>query len=115
MNFDDYFIRILKLSDNIGHVWNDPNPLEAGFHTNSTLRVGDSLEFLIDAFDPKGRPILYEVNCGLLNQKHNDGKFVIEITKKMISNPAAFHFIASTENSEYENKTRFSVFYTILP
>jgi hypothetical protein len=115
LNIDDYFIKIMKVSDSIGHVWGAPNRLEAGFHTDSTLRVGDRLEFLIDAFDPKGRQIIYELNCGRLNQKNDDVKFIIEITKEMISIPASFHFTVSTEESDYENNAKFSVFYTVLP
>lgn len=116
MNRDDYFIRILKVSDSIGHIWVNPNPRENGFDTNSTIRVGGSLEFLVDAFDPKGRQILFELNCGQSKLQNSDGKFTMEITKEMVfPTVTSFHITASTEGSEYENKARISLFYTVLP
>jgi hypothetical protein len=53
---EDFFIRITKINDNLGNIWeqggNSPAPI---------LRVGDEYELLIEANDPKGRNIKYKI------------------------------------------------------
>lgn len=115
MNIDDYFIRILRVSDNMNHIWINPNPREGGFDTGSILRVGDRLEFVVDAYDPKGREIEYKLSCGKLRLKNNNGKFVVDISDDMISPLIHLDIEVSTKEMQYENVTRFTAFYTVLP
>lgn len=61
MNAADYFIKLLKISDSLGNIWERSRGL-IGLNTGSILRVGDTIELLVDAYDPKGREITYTIS-----------------------------------------------------
>lgn len=118
MSKEDYFIRILKLSDNLGNSWESSTGMSLGMFTDHILRVGDELELIVEAFDPKGRKITYslqEESYGITSQSNDSGIFRIKITSKMIAESWLFKVRAETQESEYKNYESLNVGYTILP
>ncbi|MCL9810077.1 hypothetical protein [Flavobacterium luminosum] len=114
MNPTDYFVRILKVSDNLGNTWNDQFS-RIGMITKSVIRVGDFIEINVEAFDPKGREIDFEIYNGKFKFQNKTGKFQFEITEKMIGNPLSFSLYAKTIGQKYTNSDQISVHYTVLP
>jgi len=114
MNPTDYFVRILKVSDNLGNTWDDQS-IGIGMITNSVIRVGDSLEINVEAFDPKGREIDFEIYNKEFKFENKTGKFQFLITEIMIANPLAFSLSATTIGQNYTNSHRISIHYTVLP
>ncbi|MFD2915626.1 hypothetical protein [Psychroserpens luteus] len=53
---DDYFIEIIKINDNIGTIWE-----KGSSPKKPVIRVGDEYELIVEANDPKGREIEYEI------------------------------------------------------
>lgn len=107
----DYFIRILKVSDNLGNIWEN-----SASSKKVTLREGDYYELIIDAHDPKSREIEYELHtlAGFsLKQKSN--RFNFTIPKLLISQSTNLICIASTPLSDYTNKDTLSFRLTVLP
>ena len=108
---DDYFIEIVKIYDNLGTVW------EKRLHPNQPcVRVGDYYELVVEANDPKGREISYEVftDDGFrIIQASN--RFNIPITEQFISPSHAFNIRVSTPSSEYNNIARSFISITVLP
>jgi hypothetical protein len=120
MNVDDYFIKILKISDNLGNIWDDNNWRSEGFIKRPILRVGDTFELLVDAYDPKGKEINYEVKFRSstrqeFNVKNKEGRFTIDVTKEMISKNLWINISASTDESEYENRNSQIIVFSVLP
>lgn len=109
---DDYFIRINKISDNLGNIWTQNVNV-----CKTPLRVGDNYELIIEAVDPKNRDIEYKVQT--MNSKfkitQKENHFNFQITKDLISNSLMFLIIAETPKSEYQNITQFQILHTILP
>ncbi|RZK25587.1 MAG: hypothetical protein EOO43_05140 [Flavobacterium sp.] len=109
-NKDDYFIRITKISDNLGNIWtcsHGPRP---------TLRVGDEYELLVEATDPKEREIEYQIFMfNNINIVQKSNRFNIVITQEMVS---SFEFVvigAYTPESSYNNRDSFNISVTIFP
>jgi hypothetical protein len=120
MSIDDYFIKIMKISDVIGHTWEVGTGSSLAMLTEYTLRVGDKVEIRIDAYDPKGREIEYELSHDIGSKSktkiiNNDGVFLLEITKDMISPNAPFQISVRTEEEDYKNEKSLTIFYTVLP
>jgi len=112
---DDFFMKILKATDSLGNIW-EPSQIIPLVVTNTTLRVGDKIEFVIDAFDPKGRELEYSarfLNDSLITQKSN--KLTVEITSKMISKNCGIKIFVTTINSEYENYGFVNFSYSVIP
>jgi hypothetical protein len=108
---EDYFIEILKVTDNLGNNWNvkgDGTPL---------LRVGDTLELIVEANDPKDRKIEYELyhsgSGSILKQESN--RFELVLDNKFVGKYVNFIVIVRTPETEYENKELINFGYTILP
>jgi hypothetical protein len=109
---DDYFIRINKVSDNLGNSWT------SSIQVNKTpLRVGDTYELLIEAVDPKNREIEYEVSFTSSGHRivQNDNRFNIEITPNLIAQTTMLFISVRTPNAEYKNENAFQIVCTILP
>jgi hypothetical protein len=118
MSIDDYFIKILKMSDDLGHTWEAESGFEIAMITNYTLRVGDRIEIKIEAFDPKGREIEYKLRHEFNFKEqliNNSGVFNLEITSKMIKRTAVFYVTARTEEEQYSNEKSMLIHYTVLP
>ncbi len=113
MNSDDYFIKLLKISDSLGNVW-DGNGLRLGMITDNTLRVGDTIEFLIEAYDPKGRDITYKIECGDITLTSHTNTFSFTVNKSMIGRLKGIRIEASTE-AEYKNTCGTDFVFSILP
>jgi hypothetical protein len=113
MDANDFFIRILKISDSFGSVWEINSSLF--FSSGKILRVGDTIEFNIDAFDPKGRKIEYCLIAEGVHIKSDNSIISTTITNKMVSKFAVFRLTAKTENQDYENHTVCEIDYVILP
>jgi hypothetical protein len=109
---EDYFIRITKVSDNLGNIWDDSMN-----SNNPILRVGDEYELLIEATDPLDREIIYEVyllnNLPKTVQKEN--RFNISITKEFICRSGRILIRVSTPDSEYKNDALLGIDLTVLP
>lgn len=108
---EDYFIQIVKISDNFGNSW-------PGQSQRITLRVGDIYELIIDANDPKDREIHYMLssiggNIDVLPQTNN--KISFEVTNQMITSSMSLLVKVFTPISDYENKTHMTITMTILP
>jgi len=108
---DDYFIKVLKICDNLGNIWEiNKRSWEV------TLREGDYYELIIDAFDPKGRKIKYKIfnlQEFRIDQESNKISFVVD--KKMVGSAVTFYILAYTPDSEYDNSDGPMLHYTILP
>lgn len=114
-NPDDFFIKILRVSDSLGHMWEKSQMFDSVI-TKSILKVGDKIEFFVDAFDPKGREIEYRVqliNDYIITQSSN--KIIVEIVPDMISKSCHFRIIASTKSSGYRNEESIYFNYTVIP
>jgi len=109
---DDYFIRILKINDNLGNIWEgDKSP-----KMNPILRVGDEYEITIDAVDPKDRKIEYsikEMNGFLITQSEN--RIKIKFENKSVGENIWFVVGAKTPESDYKNQALKNIILTILP
>ena len=113
MDANDYFVRILKISDSIGTV---QDITDANFVTsNKIIRVGDIIEFIVEAIDPKGGEIEYSISTEGLYLKTKEKKFSITVNKAMIGKFNSFRITAKTNESEYDNSGVISIHYTILP
>jgi len=112
-NKDDYFIRILKVTDNFG------NDLKTIFLPLPVLRVGDEYEVIIEANDPKGRKIEYEVSTWLdkshLQIIQYSNKFTFTISEAFIGTSFMLHISARTPDSEYKNEDSLFPQFTVLP
>jgi len=107
---DDFFIRIINVSDNLGtDLTNNKSPYPL-------LRVGDELEIFVEANDPKGRKIEYQLyKFNLLDIKQPSNRFRFTITNKFVGEFVGIAVYASTHDSDYPNETSKSLYYTILP
>ena len=78
---EDFFIEIIKVTDNLGNVW------EPGLRGNTpVLRVGDEYQLIVEANDPRSRKIEYELNSIKSDFKvvSNSNRFSFTIEKKLI-------------------------------
>ncbi len=113
MNKDDYFIKFLRISDNLGN-FSDGN---SNMITEATLKVGDQLELKLEAFDPKGRKIKYSWKIPMKGKQESNftGNFKIIVSKEMIASRSVFLLSAETEESDYANSIQITAHYCILP
>ena len=109
---DDFFVEIIKVSDNLGNVWTSN-----GERIKPTLRVGDEYELIIEANDPKGRRLGYQIlsRGAELNLKQDSNRFNIKIDNSLVGKYMNFVVIVFTPESEYANESSFVLNYTILP
>jgi hypothetical protein len=109
---DDYFIRINKVSDNLGNIWT------TSINVNDKLiRVDDTYEILVEAIDPKNREIEYEIifMSGSFSIVQKENRFNFTIPKELINEKIMLMIYARTPNAEYKNETHFQILHTILP
>lgn len=107
---DDFFIRIIKLSDNLG------NDLMNSKFPYPILRVGDEYEIIVEANDPKGRKIEYELyNSKGLSIKQDSNRFKFTVNKKLVGEYSSISVYVRTPGSDYTNEKLISLPYTILP
>jgi hypothetical protein len=108
---EDYFIRIIKINDNLGNIWE--SSLKG---KKPILRVGDQYEILIEANDPKNRDIEYKIftlNKFSVTQKSN--RFNIEINNNLVGANTTLYVQAFTPKSEYKNEAIIMINITVLP
>ncbi len=108
---DDYFIRILKINDSLGNIWE--SSLKG---KRPILRVGDQYELFIEANDPKNRDIEYKISSlgkFSLNQKSN--RFNFEVDSNLVGQNTTFIVKAFTPKSEYKNEATKVISVTVLP
>jgi hypothetical protein len=119
MNADDYFIRVLKVTDSLGSIHDATDHFYRS--TNKILRVGDKIEFYIEAYDPKGNEIKYSASIdhtastNRTTIESTQPKIEITITKEMVGKFKSFTLTAKTDETEYENSDYAQLGYTILP
>jgi hypothetical protein len=75
---EGYFAKIESVRDSLGNIWtpSDPQPIKTGM----TLRVGDTVDFVITATDPLGETLLYSIlpkNRDRLWQEENYGSWTV--------------------------------------
>lgn len=111
---EDFFIRIIRVNDNLGNTWT--NSLLDRPTSPPILRVGDEYEILIDANDPKGREIEYNImSLSGFKMEQNSNRFNFIITNDLIQQSHSFFISAFTPASEYKNESTISINLTILP
>lgn len=113
MNPDDYFIKILRISDSLDNIYEPSNYLQSVV-TKCILRVGDEIEFTVDAFDPKGREIEYVLERMHNEKVFNKNQFTIKITPTMVSQSHGI-FIGVRTRAEYKNEDWVLFSYIVLP
>jgi len=108
---EDFFIRIVKINDNLGNIWEQGNR-----RPNPTLRVGDEYELLIEATDPKGRNIKYKIfTLDDFKIEQESNRFNFKITNSLVDPRTTLYVVAFTPESEYKNETATSIDLIILP
>ncbi|QXP55185.1 hypothetical protein H0I25_14000 [Cellulophaga sp. HaHa_2_95] len=111
---DDYFIEIIKVSDNIGSSWG-----ESIFSKSKkpTIRVGDEYELLVEANDPKDREIEYKLFhfTGKLKINQKSNRFNFTIDESLIGQNIMILVTAYTPDSEYKNESSMKINLTVLP
>jgi hypothetical protein len=109
---EDFFIRIVKMNDNLGNIW-DPN-LKG---KKPFLRVGDNYELIVEANDPKDRVISYRIfTLGLgLNINQESNRFNIKLENKLVGENTHLYVQAITPSSEYKNEATKVITITVLP
>jgi hypothetical protein len=117
MNEDDFFLKIMKVNDNIGNVF-DLNSLGSYANMNHKyIRPGDILEFHVEAYDPKGRDIIFILKYGseILQDRTLKNSFKVEIKPEHVSRLFNLRLIALTDEDEFDNDQEVSFHYTVLP
>jgi hypothetical protein len=112
---NDYFIRITSLTDNLGNDLKQVIP-----PITPVLRVGDEYEIVVEATDPKGREIEFELTewssrRDKLRMVQKSNRFNFTILKAYISKRISFMVYARTDNEEYENNDSIHFSLTVLP
>lgn len=118
---DDFFPRIESARDSLGNIW---TPTELGFHsvaTETILRPGDVIDFVVTATDPLGEELSYMLNlpgfrdeskwqssgslATRIEEAHISTNFEIEL---MVKSPRKYH-----AHSDCDDSVQF--FYKVLP
>jgi hypothetical protein len=110
---EDYFIRLTKINDNLGNVWDEDHSPK----TKPVLRVGDEYELFIEANDPKGREIEYEISKinSTFEIKGTSPRITFKVTNDLVSSSQMFLIQVRTPQSEYTNSDLRTIHITILP
>ncbi len=118
---DDYFPRIESARDSLGNLWiPSMNPHKSLLITETVLRPGDKIDFVVTARDPEDLPLAYSL--GVVGEEalgwQESGVFSLEITDAHISadlfvdlrirSPRSYH-----ANTGYDHRVRFC--YSVLP
>ncbi len=107
----DFFIEVIKVNDNLGNIWSKDQNWE-----KPVLRVGDDYELLIEANDPKDRPIEYEIfTLGDFKIIQKSNRFNFKVGKELIGKSTTLYVNASTPSSEYKNSDGRMLTITVLP
>ncbi|MCC9166391.1 hypothetical protein [Pontibacter harenae] len=111
---DDYFIELIKVSDNLGNFWGKSVFERSG---KPNLKVGDQYELLIEANDPKDRKIQYEIlTLGLnFSLKQESNRFIFQIGKELIGQNTLLLVKVSTPDSEYKNEIMRKISIIVYP
>lgn len=113
---DDYFIKILKVSDNYGNIWNHLERENQDIRAKTILRTGDKLIFQIDAFEPKDKQLIYWINISGYSKtkKQSENEIEILINENITGRLVVFNIMVATIDNEMNFETvKFK--YTILP
>ncbi|WP_282019173.1 Swt1 family HEPN domain-containing protein [Salegentibacter mishustinae] len=110
---EDYFIRIIKVSDNLGNSW----PAKISERAKPQLRVGNEYELIVEANDPKDRIIKYSLssNKGNIIEEQDSNRLIFTVQNKHIGEKVALIVRAFTPDSEYQNIAAQVIRTTILP
>ena len=109
---EDYFPRLESVKDNLGNTWVQRNHL---IDTQLTLRVGDTIQFLITAIDPLGENLEYSIYG---NKWQNSNFIEIKLTEEHISKRCDFLIAVRSKRSyhAFSNYDDVALFqYQILP
>jgi hypothetical protein len=111
---DDYFIRITKISDNLGSTWKIKNTEN---QEKPILKVGDDYELLIEANDPKDRKIEYQLFhfAGKLRINQESNRFQFKIDESLVGQSSMLVIKAFTKDTEYKNESILKINITVLP
>ncbi|WP_424003568.1 hypothetical protein [Maribacter sp. IgM3_T14_3] len=114
-DMNDYFVRILSISDSLGNSWTPDDPNPSGMTTKSIMRVGDKVNIKIEAFDPREEDIKYQLQSPDFDSSNITGEFEFIPTKEMISRRYGLTVIVSTVEKEYKNQDQRAIQYVIIP
>ncbi len=111
---DDYFIRITKISDNLGSTWKIKNTEN---QEKPILKVGDDYELLIEANDPKDRKIEYQLFhfAGKLRINQESNRFQFKIDESLVGQSSMLVIKAFTKDTDYKNESILKIYITVLP
>jgi len=113
-NIDDFFIQLLKVSDSLGNFWELGE--NAFCDTGMILRVGDEIEFIIDAYNPKGVEIEYKIfEPYALEIKDDKNKINFVFNQKMIGKLTWISISVEAKNNEYKDSAMCQIKYSIIP
>lgn len=114
---DDYFIRIIRITDSLGNVWeNSVQSPSSG--KKPVLRVGDDYELIVEANDPKDRGIKYKITTIMGHLKigpQDSNRFNFQIEKNLIGTTSMVTVGAFTPSADYDNEDHFVIILTVLP
>lgn len=120
---DDFFPRIESARDSLGNIWTPEGPSSLGVVTETILRPGDVIDFVVTATDPLGEELSYglivvdvrtpynvkwQSNGSLsvrIEESHISTTFVIELKVK---SPRTYH-----ASSDCDDSVNF--IYKVLP
>lgn len=115
-NIEDFFPKLESIRDNLGNSWIPGKPKV--INTNSILKVGDTLEFVVAATDPEGLELTYHINPG--GKKTTDNNLIYEVTNDNIgkesrltigmSSPREYHAVAGNACDDW-----VTFIYSVLP
>ncbi|MCF4100043.1 hypothetical protein L1I30_00045 [Gillisia sp. M10.2A] len=110
---EDFFIRIINVSDNLGNSW----PEKLSKRAQPQLRVGDEYELIVDANDPKDRGIRYSLssNGKKIVDVQESNRLIFNVNKNHIGKKVKLVVRAFTPNCEYQNIASQLISTTILP
>ena len=112
---EDYFPRLESVKDNLRNIWVQGD--YSWLNTGKTLRVGDTIQFLITATDPLGEDLEYRCSVGEFEWK-NSNTIEIKLTEKHIAKSSDFIICVRSKrsyhaSSDYDDAVKF--LYQILP
>lgn len=117
---EGYFPRIESARDSLGNIWVPGNRGGSSVMTESILRPGDTLDFVITASDPEGLPVEYSVglNSSASYKWQTSHDLQFSITNEHISRTFVLQLSIRSNRSyhaAHQIDDSVSFFYKVLP
>lgn len=115
---EDYYPRIESVKDNLGNTWT-PSQGGKNVRTSTRIRVGDKLEFIVAAADPRGEPLKYSVRPGAPPTEWEDSNVLSFRVKEKHVGRVSSLAVRIKSTREYHAKTKHddqvTFIYEVLP